>query len=73
MRLTVGAMAQTLKNPRIWLGFAVLAVLAMLVLTGNLAFARKGPVCTEASGPLAPGFTALPAGGAPACLRIRIG
>ncbi len=66
-------MAQTLKNLRIWLGFAVLAVLSMLAMTGNFALARKGPACTEASGPGAPGFAALPAGGpAPACLRFRI-
>ena len=66
-------MTQTLRNLRIWLGFAVLAVLSMLALTGNLAFARAGPACIEASGPGAPGFAALPAGGAaPACLRFRI-
>lgn len=73
MRPTVGAMARTLKNLRIWLGFAVLAVLSALVLTGNLGAAHTGPVCSEASGPGTPGFAALPAGGAPACLRIRIG
>ena len=67
-------MTQTLKNLRIWLGFAVLAVLLMLALTGNFAFARKGQACSEASGPGAPGFAVLPAGGAaPACLRFRIG
>ena len=66
-------MTQTLKNLRIWLGFAALAVLLMLALTGNFAFARKGTQCTEVSGPGSPGFAALPRGAAPACIRVRIG
>lgn len=66
-------MSQTLKNLRIWFGFAVLAVLSILVLTGSLGIGEPSPVCTEASGPGAPGFTALPGGAVPACLRIRIG
>lgn len=70
---TIAAMAQTLKNLRIWLGFAGLGVVAMLGMTGKLSAWRSGPVCAEAKGPASPGFAALPAGGAPACLRIRIG
>ena len=66
-------MSQTLKNLRIWFGFAVLAGLATLSLPGNLGLGGAGPVCTEASGPGAPGFTALPGGAVPACLRVRIG
>ena len=66
-------MSQTLKNLRIWLGFAVLAVLSTLALTGKLGLGAAGPVCSEASGPGAPGFTALNGGAAPACLRVRIG
>ncbi len=66
-------MEQSLRNLRIWLGLAVLAALAALALTGNLAPAHRGPVCFEPSGPATPGFGAFPPGGAPACIRLRIG
>ena len=65
-------MTQSLKNLRIWFCFAALAVILMLALTGNFAFARKGTQCSEASSPGAPGFAALTGGNAPACIRVRL-